>query len=138
MRGRGPVSRTQGNGLNMYRVGWVVLAALLAVVAQAQETSGALKGRVTDSSGAVVPGAKVAVIARGEQRSAETDQTGSYTLNGIPAGTHLVRITATGFATFRARVEIAARRTVTLDAGMQIALEKQEVTVEGEAAPSGA
>ncbi len=114
----------------------MVLLAVLAVAAQAQENVGTLKGRVTDSSGAVIPGVKVAVTASGVERTAATDQTGTYTLTGLPPATYAVRIAAAGFGLFRAKVDVAAGRVATLDASLVVALEKQEVTVEAETTPA--
>jgi hypothetical protein len=109
---------------------------MLAVAAQAQENGGTLKGRVTDSSGAVVPGAVVVVTARGVERTAATDQTGSYTVTGLAPATYAVRITAAGFGVFRSKADIAGGRVATLDASLVVALEKQEVTVEAEGTPA--
>ncbi len=120
----------------MQIVRWMALAAVLAVAAQAQQNSGTLKGKVTDSSGAVVPGAKVTVLTHGGERTASTDQTGSYTVTGLAPATYVVRIAAAGFGLFRGKVDIAASGVATLDAILQVALEKQEVTVEAEGAPA--
>ena len=114
---------------------WMLLA-LLSVAAQAQENAGTLKGRVTDSSGAVIPGAKVTLTAGGVERSTATDQTGSYTVTALAPATYAVRITAAGFGVFRSKVDVAASRVVTLDASLVVALEKQEVTVEAESKPT--
>ena len=43
----------------------IVLFGLLAVPASAQRTSGAIRGTVTDSSGAVIPGATVTAKSEG-------------------------------------------------------------------------
>ncbi len=43
----------------------MALVALLALAAQAQQNSGTLKGTVTDSSGAVIPGVKVSLTGGG-------------------------------------------------------------------------
>ncbi len=115
---------------------WMVLLAVLAVAAQAQENAGTLKGRVTDSSGAVVPGAKVTLTASGVERSTATDQTGAYTVTGLAPATYTVRITAPGFGVFRSKVDLSSARAATLDASLVVALEKQEVTVEAEDKPA--
>ena len=114
----------------------MVLLAVLAVAAQAQENTGTLKGRVIDSSGAIVPGAKIAVTARGVERTAATDQTGSYTVTGLAPAVYVVRITAAGFGVFRGKADVAAGRVATLDANLEVALEKQEVTVEADSTPA--
>jgi hypothetical protein len=112
----------------------VVIALVLA--AQAQQNGGTLKGTVTDSSGAVIPGVKVSVTAGGVERTATTDQAGSYTLLGLPPATYAVRATAAGFGSFRGRTDVAAGRVATLNVILQVAVEKQEVTVAAEGAPA--
>ncbi len=120
----------------MYIARWIVLIAVSAVAALAQQDSGTLKGKVLDSSGAVVPGATVSVVSRGVERTAATDQTGAYAVPGLAPGNYTVRITAPGFGTFHAKAEVAAGKVATVDASLQVALEKQEVTVEAEGAPA--
>ena len=120
----------------MGKARWMVLVAVVALAAQAQQNGGTLKGTVKDSSGALVPGAKVSLTAGGPERTATTDQTGAYTLTGLPAATYTVRATAAGFGSFQAKVEVAAGHVATLDIGLQVALEKQEVTVAAEGGPT--
>jgi hypothetical protein len=69
----------------------VVLFGLLAVPAFAQRTSGAIRGTVTDSSGAVIPGATVTTRSEGTglNRSTVTNTEG-VTVRGT-AGRHLQR-----------------------------------------------
>jgi hypothetical protein len=114
----------------------MVLVAVLAVAAQAQQNGGTLKGTVTDSSGAVIPGVKVSLTAPGVERTATTDQAGSYTLLGLAPATYTVRAAAAGFGSFRGAAEVAAGQVATLDIRLQVALEKQEVTVQAEGAPT--
>src|SRR5580698_3791233 len=68
---------------------------------QAQVT-GAINGRVTDSSGAIVAGAKVTAtnVSTNFAQNAVTDASGEYHLLALSPGTYSVGITATGFKTF--------------------------------------
>src|SRR4029077_8709326 len=69
------------------------LAALVATPAWAQTQLGTLFGAVTDTSGAVVPGADVSVenVTTGLKRDGRTDKTGEYQLGGLATGSHKLR-----------------------------------------------
>ena len=95
------------------------------------QTPGTLRGRVLDPSRASVPGAVVTVTGPGNLvKTAETDASGSYSAPGLPAGTYSVRAAAPGFSQFESSsVEVAAARIVNLDLTLNVAVERQEVTV---------
>ena len=66
----------------------------------AQNTATAqLSGTVRDSQGAVIPGARVAIIdvSKGFSRSDTTDGAGLYQLLLLPPGTYSISVKATGF-----------------------------------------
>ena len=79
------------------------LAAICAVSftrsAQAQLTSGDVLGTVTDTSGAVIPGAKVTLTNVGTNiaASAVSNGTGDYTFNLLNPGQYTVTVEAKGF-----------------------------------------
>ena len=60
-----------------------------------------IRGVVQDSSGAVVPNAKVTItnVATNISAAARTDETGSYTFNGLHPATYIVAVEANGFQT---------------------------------------
>ena len=63
------------------------------------QTTGDIRGTVTDPSGAVVSGAVITATLKGEgaERKAATDSSGQYTMPTLPVGSYAVRITAPGF-----------------------------------------
>lgn len=70
---------------------------------RAQSTnSGDIRGTVTDSSGAVVPGTKVTVLNTGTQVSKDyfTDSAGVYDTSSIVPGTYTITFTKDGFDQF--------------------------------------
>ncbi len=85
-----------------------VLAALLIfvvsgsvfVVGQGTDL-GTIRGTVTDSSGAVVPEAKVTVldIRTGATRETQTNSRGDYQIFGLPSGNYKVTIASRGMTT---------------------------------------
>src|SRR5450759_1269653 len=81
-------------------VWFLCVAALCITQLLAQGTPRAtLVGTVRDSSGAVVVGAKVAVVNEGTgiQRDSETDSNGGYTVPNLPVGDYRVTAIQPGF-----------------------------------------
>ena len=77
---------------------------LLPSLAQAQITTGTVTGRVVDSTGAVVPGARVVLIseARGTKTApVVTNEMGDYVFPNITPDTYTVEATAPSFKTTR-------------------------------------
>ena len=111
----------------------VVLSLLLFSPGRllAQIPSGTLRGQVSDPSGAAVPGASVqAVSSSGQTSSGVAKNDGSYEIRGLAPGKYAVRAQAKGFAVFEQQsVEIVAGQGKKLDIALQIAEEKEQVTV---------
>ena len=83
----------------------------------AQDIAGRLIGRVQDSSGAVVVGAKVTAHNddTGIDTTVETDSDGSYAFGSLHVGPYRVRVESAGFRTFEsASSPVVAAKTVTL------------------------
>jgi hypothetical protein len=81
---------------------WVLLFALsFCVPLGAQTTTGAVRGTITDPTGAIVSGAKVTVtnIATGVQTMADTNQAGEYSIRFLQIGQYKLTVEATGFET---------------------------------------
>jgi hypothetical protein len=100
----------------------------------AQET-GQIAGIVTDSTGAVVPGASVSARNSGTNavRTTTTNGTGSYLFTGLPATVYEVSVTsAGGFGAFKAKAEVTVGGVLTLDIKLLPSASVETVTVEGE------
>ena len=74
----------------------LLLLFLLAPGAAAQTTTSTIEGKVTDATGAAVPGAEVSVSGTtlAAERSATTDATGFYRVTALPAGNYTLTIAA--------------------------------------------
>jgi hypothetical protein len=72
---------------------------IFAFVAVAQTTSTEILGTVSDSSGAVIAGARVTLlrVATGEHRETVTDSTGNYSFPLIDIGDYALTVKAAGF-----------------------------------------
>jgi hypothetical protein len=76
-----------------------MLASMAGGYAYAQAGSATVTGTVQDSTGAIIPGAKVALIDEGSsvQRSAVSNKSGAFTFVALPPATYDVLTTAAGF-----------------------------------------
>ncbi|HUQ93335.1 MAG TPA: carboxypeptidase-like regulatory domain-containing protein [Bryobacteraceae bacterium] len=75
------------------------LSFLYAAALSAQEARGTITGRVTDSSGGIIPNAKVAVTntQTNETRRVITNSTGYYEASFLEPSTYTVVVEASGF-----------------------------------------
>ncbi|NNF00068.1 MAG: TonB-dependent receptor [Pyrinomonadaceae bacterium] len=64
----------------------------------AQETTGTINGTVTDSTGAVIPGATVTIEGKAFRRTATANDSGSFRVLAVPPGTYTLTAKASGFA----------------------------------------
>ena len=114
----------------------ILIAAVLLGAVQlplcGQEARGTLLGRVTDSTGAVIVGAKVEGLntATGVHASASTNESGDYLLPYLNPGPYTISVTAPGFKMFK-RTEINLRMDdhITVDAAMQLGSASESVEV---------
>src|SRR5438309_11529379 len=86
---------------NVQRVVCVLFLLVLSALAIAQTAATAdLRGTVKDPNGAVVQNATVTVRdeARNFERSAQSNESGYFTLLSLPPGHYTLTVTATGFA----------------------------------------
>jgi len=96
----------------------------------AQQSTGILRGSVTDPSGASIPGAVVtAVEAGGQKRSVTTGENGNYLFRGLQPGSWTVEATAPGLVQPSPRTISIQPANNTLNVQMDVAAGYQEVTV---------
>ena len=113
----------------------VLVAAAAAGVAQ--EARGTLQGRVSDQSGAVVPGAAVEIanVATGVTTSTLSNAEGNYRVPFLNPGTYLVTVTLDGFSKFVSqKIELHVADVLTVDAALQTGGVRDTVTVSASAA----
>jgi hypothetical protein len=110
--------------------------ALLAPKLSAQSAA-TVHGAVTDESGAVIPGASVTVSnAAGPVKSATAGDDGSYSINGLQPGKYTLQATSPGLQQAQPfPIDLTASPSVTANLQLQVAAEKQEVTVQENAGP---
>ncbi len=113
------------------------VALCLAAALPANAQSASLRGRVTDGTGAVVPGAQVAATSvSGTVLSTSSAPDGSYALTGIPSGSYRVEAKFTGFE-MKSPVPFVARgQDATLDLAMTVRAVVEKVTVQADQSPT--
>jgi hypothetical protein len=115
---------------------WTVCVALALVLwaatALGQVDQGRVEGIVKDVSGALTPGVTVKLHneGTGEDRTAITNDVGTYIFNGLKPATYSLETNLTGFATTSAKnVEVLVGQTRTVDLTIHIASGTQSVDV---------
>ena len=105
---------------------------LLAGMAFAQAGRGGISGTVVDSSGAVVPGAKVVLVDRatgGTQRTV-TNSAGLYTFISLNPGVYKVTASQSGFANIvRDNVTVSVDQVTEVTITLQVGAATETVTV---------
>ncbi|HXW92220.1 MAG TPA: carboxypeptidase-like regulatory domain-containing protein, partial [Terriglobales bacterium] len=118
-----PSGRTlpAANGLALSSVLVLVVSTFLA--AQNVVLTGALSGRLSDQSGAVVPGVSVVVqnLATGVEQSDTTNRAGIYQFPALTPGTYSMSITASGkgFRDVQVLVRVLVGNTTSQDVKLQ-------------------
>ena len=115
----------------------IVVLFLGAFALAAQEITGTILGTVTDSSGAVVPHAKVTVINTDRNtvlRTTQTDNNGYYAAPLLPIGRYAVTVAASGFKSFsKTDIELNVSDRLSVNAVLQPGSVQEIVSVEADA-----
>lgn len=105
----------------------------LAAAALAQKTTGDITGTITDSSGAMLPGAIVNAVctATNLKRSTTTDSQGRFTLPELPVCVYQVSAEIQGFKTTTREVQVAVNTVAKADFRLEVGAQSESITVEG-------
>ena len=123
MRFRKPVSR--------FMLAVLLMATCNMLFAQLAG-EGAIQGRLTDATGAVIVGANVRAVnvATGIRTVTTSTGAGFYLLTPLPPGTYTVSVTAKGFATTRQEnIAVDAARTATVNLKLNVGAQTQQIVV---------
>jgi hypothetical protein len=99
-------------------------------------TTGAIRGTLTDPSGAMIAGASVTVKqeATGTARTVTTSGNGEYNVGLLPPGTYTLSFTAPGFSTAVPQpVNVNVTETARVDASLTAGSQSETVEVSGAA-----
>jgi carboxypeptidase family protein len=109
------------------------LVALMAVPAMAQKITATIRGTITDSTGAVVPGAKVTVRNEGTglNRVSESNSDGIYSFAELPVGSYRIEVEKAAFkSATRSRITLNVADTRAVDVQLETGSISETVDVE--------
>lgn len=126
---------------NPFRQCFDVLVPLLLLIlvggrpALAQKTTGEVRGTVTDTTGAVVPGATVTVTSAdtGVTRNVTTETKGEFAFPLLQPGRYRLEVTAPSFKKYTTEVSLQALETASVTAKLEVGDMSEEVLVSGAA-----
>ena len=107
------------------------LFLLATGLADAQTTTGVLRGQVTDPSGAALVGAAVLLTTpSGGSMDTNTNKDGIYEFKDLPPGTYEVKAVTKGFALFsKPGVKVDAGQTVRVNIALNLEMQQEKVQV---------
>lgn len=113
----------------------LALAVLVVAASAFAQNAGSFRGTVTDTTGAVVPGATVTLTNEGTKyaRDGVTNATGGFFFASVDPGRYSVKVALTGFKTYEAKgIRLSANDTVGLDVKLEVGAigETVEITAE--------
>jgi hypothetical protein len=111
---------------------------LCSSAALAQGVTGDILGTVTDSTGAIVPNAKVTAVNTGtqEKRNLTTSASGDYDFSLLPLGSYTLKVAAPGFtASTNSGIALSAGQRQRIDVKLAVGSSATNVQVSG-AAPA--
>jgi carboxypeptidase family protein len=114
----------------------LVLALAIAgmpVTLAAQSVSGTILGTVTDTSGSVIPNAKVTIVNEGTglTRTVQSDSNGEFTAPQLPTGHYTVMAELTGFKTMTlSNIELTVDQRARIDLKLEVGAMTETVSVE--------
>ncbi len=108
----------------------VLVMMFLTCFALAQSGRGTLAGRVTDSAGAVLQGAKIELSPTAA--AAASGSQGEFTITDLAPGSYTVTVSYVGFTPFSTNATVAAGQVARVEAVLKVASEREEITVTAE------
>jgi len=121
------------------RAGFALSAALVLAVgcssAFAQTGAGSIQGTITDSTGAVIPGASIKVVnsATGVVSNTTSNGVGFYQAPGLFAGTYVVTVSAPEMQTHQRTVVLLVSQQAEINFSLTAGSVSQKVIVKGNA-----
>src|SRR5713101_5002451 len=113
-----------------------VLALMASAILEAQTFTASLQGTVTDSTGAIVPNARITLVneATNVNRVKNTDSRGAYLFTLLPPGSYRMTVQMPGFqASVRSGMVLQVQQQADVDVVLNVGDVSTSVLVAGEA-----
>src|SRR5437764_1059767 len=110
---------------------------LLCLPVSGQRSTATISGTVTDSTGAIVPGAHVSATSASTDSRTETvtNAEGFYVIASLLPGIYSLQVTNAGFQTYsQGKIVLEVDRPATVNVSLKVGNQADTVTVSGEAA----
>jgi len=109
---------------------YFVFFTLIGVASSFAQNAGALRGQITDPSGAVISGATVVMTPEtGSPIAVQSNAQGLYEFKSLPAGKYSLTVVAQGFTLYENDSVAVADQALRLNVTMTIEVETQKVNV---------
>jgi hypothetical protein len=109
----------------------LTLFFLLSAMSLAQSPTATLSGKVTDQTGAVIPGATVTVTTpAGAGTTTTTDAAGGFHVQALAPGSYSISASASGFSPKAQTIELSAGHPATLNLSLEVKAQEEKVQVE--------
>lgn len=118
-------------------IGCCVLALIFMLMPTSKlraQTAGTVSGHVTDSTGAIIPGADVTLrnVGTGASRKTLTTESGDYTFAEVPPARYRILVSRPGFKTSTSSdVDLHVQQSLRQDFALEVGEVTQSVTVTG-------
>jgi hypothetical protein len=116
-------------------LGFIIAMSLLPGSLAAQAVTGTILGTVTDSSGALIPGATITLTHAGTglMRTVVSDAAGEYTAPSLPTGRYTVTAELSGFKTVSLPdVDLGVDQRVRINVRLEIGTVSETITITGQ------
>ena len=116
---------------------FIAVLAMLTANGFGQTGVGQIQGSVSDSTGAVIPGATVELeqVQTSNKFRSVTSDVGFYVFPSLPPGAYRLAITAAGMQRWEGQVDLPLGQQAVVNAALAVATAANEITVAGDVTP---
>lgn len=117
-------------------ISFIVILLCWSGVLPAQFTTASLSGTVTDSSGGIVPEARITLLnpETGLSQGATSDSAGAFLFTGVPVGQYELRVVKAGFASYvQSGITLTVNQQASVSVTLSVGQVSDQVVVQAEA-----